>query len=68
MENFVMIIDTRETYIKNYFQKCKNENIMIKQMDIGDIEFRYKDELLLLIERKTVADLSSSIKALLNFF
>ena len=62
MNKFEMIIDTRELSIKEYFQKLEKPNILIKQMDIGDIEFRYNDNLVLLIERKTVADLSCSIK------
>jgi len=57
-----MIIDNREHHIKKYFMDLNKNNISIKQMDIGDIEFKYKNTTVLIIERKTISDLSSSIK------
>ena len=60
-----LIIDSRERKIKSYFQnhsQSKIKNCVLTQnLDIGDIIFKYQDKTLLLIERKTVEDLGSSI-------
>lgn len=60
------IIDTREHKIKNYFTnltKTKIKNIITSQnLDIGDIVFKYQNQTILLIERKTMEDLGSSIR------
>ena len=50
-------IDARETELKNYFS---NEAI-VKNLDVGDIMFDYEGRTLI-IERKTIKDLLSSIK------
>ena len=55
-----IIIDTRETKLKDYFQT--KDNVTIKALDIGDIIFKYNDDIVLVIERKTLSDLASSIK------
>ena len=60
------VIDTREHKIKEYFlnhpkskiKKC----IQVKSLDIGDIVFQYQGKIILLIERKTMEDLGSSIR------
>ena len=60
-----LIIDTRERKIKSFFLNHPNQQIKkcikTENLDIGDIVFKYKDETILLIERKTVSDLGSSI-------
>lgn len=54
-----MIIDTRENEL---IGKLSLEgNITVQQLDIGDIMFKNKDEVVLIIERKTVNDLKASI-------
>lgn len=54
------IIDTRENCIKDYFKDF--EYVTIKQLDIGDILIKYNQEIILIIERKTIKDLSASIR------
>ena len=60
-----LIIDTRERKIKSYFLNHPKSNmkkcVSTQNLDIGDIVFKYQGETLLLIERKTVEDLGSSI-------
>lgn len=56
-----LIIDNREKEIKKYF--TDKNNVEFKNLDLGDICFYYDNELILLIERKTLSDLSSSIKS-----
>jgi len=61
LKNEIIIkIDTRE---KEIVEKLKdNEFVKIEQLDIGDIQFLINDEIILMIERKTLSDLSNSIK------
>ena len=54
-----LIIDYREHRLVEHFRD--RSNVTIKKLDIGDVIFRFKDELVILIERKTVNDLVSSI-------
>ena len=54
-----LIIDYREHRLVEHFRY--RPNVEIKKLDVGDIIFRFKDELVILIERKTVNDLVSSI-------
>jgi crossover junction endonuclease MUS81 len=54
-----LIIDNRETKIKDILKP--DENIEYKNLDTGDFVFKIKDEIVLIIERKTVEDLASSI-------
>ena len=60
-----LIIDSRERKIKSYFLNHSKSNfkkcVSSQNLDIGDIIFKYQGETLLLIERKTVEDLGSSI-------
>lgn len=60
MSKIELLIDNREHKIKEYFASF--DGVSIVQLDIGDVQFKYNNEIVLLIERKTVADLSSSIK------
>lgn len=53
-----LIIDTRE---QELIEKLKNIPFKIEQLDIGDILFRQNNEIVLIIERKTVSDLKASI-------
>ena len=62
---FCLYIDVRENKLKDYFQlKHKDKsNIIIKQLDLGDIVFKNSsDSTVVIIERKTIADLRASIK------
>jgi len=54
-----LIIDYRERKLVSHFKD--KPNVEIKNLDIGDIIFNYNGDLVLLIERKTVADLGASI-------
>jgi ERCC4-type nuclease len=60
-----LIIDSRERKIKSYFKNHKKKTITdcvsTQNLDIGDILFKLGDETLILIERKTIEDLGSSI-------
>jgi ERCC4-type nuclease len=54
-----LIIDTRE---RDLIKKIKDTNeIKIEQLDLGDIIFKKENEIILIIERKTVQDLKASI-------
>tara|TARA_B100000941_G_C28367546_1_gene480331 strand:- start:78 stop:794 length:717 start_codon:yes stop_codon:yes gene_type:complete len=53
-----LLIDNREK-IKNLFP---TDNIKFENLELGDYIIKYKDEILLIIERKTISDLMSSIK------
>ena len=57
-------IDNREpALIKGYFSVLNNINVKIKNLDQGDFIIRDFDEnILLIIERKTIDDLLSSVK------
>lgn len=63
MSNYSIVIDNRELKLKDYFNKV-NENSIFKfeNLDIGDIVFKLNGEIVLIIERKTINDLYSSIK------
>ena len=56
-------VDYREKYIKEYFEKNREfENIVeTKNLEIGDIIIYINEKPTILIERKTVKDLASSI-------
>ena len=59
-------IDYRETGLLDYFKDHPKSEIKkiveSKNLKIGDINIYFKDELILLIERKTMCDLASSIR------
>ena len=54
------IIDNREKELKDYFKN--NDNIKFENLDIGDIVIKDNDKIIMMIERKTLEDLSASIK------
>lgn len=56
-------IDYREKYIKEYFEKNRDFDkiVEIKNLEIGDIIININDKPTILIERKTMKDLASSI-------
>lgn len=59
-----LLVDSREAKIINYFNSNKinsDINFEIKQLDIGDFHFLLNNSLVLIIERKTMSDLESSI-------
>lgn len=59
-------IDYRETGLLDFFKDHPKleikEIVESKNLKIGDINIYFKDELILLIERKTMTDLASSIR------
>ena len=55
-----LIIDHREKCLKDYFKDF--ENVIFQNLDLGDIQFNYNNELVALIERKTIKDFISSLK------
>lgn len=59
--NIKIKLDIRERELIPYFKN--NENIIFEEstLDIGDIHFYNNDELLIIVERKSLSDLSSSI-------
>ena len=56
-----LLIDYREKSIIDYFSKNKTDNIEVKNLDIGDFIFKINDVETIIIERKTMCDLASSI-------
>jgi len=52
-----LVIDQREHILKDYF----GDKATVEMLDIGDILFRRENETILVIERKSVDDLSASI-------
>lgn len=60
MSNYLILIDNRELKLKTFFNGCKN--IEFKNLEIGDIIFKLNNEIVLIIERKTISDLYGSIK------
>ena len=59
-----LIIDYREKKLKDYFNDFTfdlNVNTKIENLDLGDIIIKKNNEIILIIERKTIADLYSSI-------
>lgn len=63
-----LIIDTREPknfidIVNKYMQTSYNENMIVQNLDVGDIGIYDKDDnLLILFERKSLDDLIASIK------
>lgn len=54
-----IIVDSREKHLIN---KC-NYSINVELLDIGDIQFKVNGEIIIIIERKTIDDFTSSIKS-----
>ena len=57
-----IIIDSRELKLKEIISKDLNLNIEFKNLDLGDIVFKKNDKEILIVERKTINDLYSSIR------
>lgn len=55
-----LLIDNRESKAKQYFEG--KDFVSVRNLDLGDFIFKYNDEVICLIERKTVSDLIASIK------
>ncbi len=55
-----VLIDIRETKLKKHFQSLPF--VTIAQLDIGDVIFKYNKEVVVIMERKRIDDLASSIK------
>jgi ERCC4-type nuclease len=63
MNQMEFIVDSRENALKKIIEnRDPKPNFTVKQMDIGDFEFKYNDKTVLLIERKTYGDLLASVK------
>lgn len=62
--NVKVYVDYREKYIKEYFEKNREYDsiVSVKNLEIGDIVILINDEPAILIERKTIKDLASSIQ------
>ena len=54
-----LIIDYREHKLKNYFKD--NKHLKVENLLLGDIVIKYNNNIILLIERKTICDLGASI-------
>ena len=54
-----IIIDNRETKLKEYFES--KENFVFENLDIGDIVIKKNGEIFLAIERKSLKDMAQSI-------
>ena len=59
-----LIYDSRELKLKELLEENKNDTIQLseKYLDLGDIIFKKDNEEILVIERKTLCDLYSSIQ------
>lgn len=57
-------VDYREKYIKEYFEKNREYDnlVSVKNLEIGDVVILVNQEPAILIERKTIKDLASSIQ------
>jgi ERCC4-type nuclease len=55
-----LVIDHRERDLKTHFEN--NENVTFDNLNLGDIQFNYNNDIFLLIERKTIKDFVSSLK------
>ncbi len=63
MNSVSLIIDNRETKLIELFKSnYSSNNITYKNLDYGDFIFEYNNEVLLIIERKSITDLASSVK------
>ena len=60
MTHFSILIDNREVKLKNYFKEYSY--VEFKNLDIGDIILKIGNQIVLIIERKTINDLYCSIK------
>ena len=56
-----ILIDNRETKLKQHFLNLPY--IKIQNLELGDIIIKYENEIILIIERKRLDDLASSIKS-----
>lgn len=54
------LIDNREAKAKQYFEN--KPFVSVQNLDLGDFIFKYNDDIVCLIERKTISDLLASIK------
>ena len=67
--DYSLIIDYRESQLKQHFESLdfskdknlKKVNLKIENLDLGDIIIKKNEEIILIIERKTLQDLYSSI-------
>ena len=60
-----IIIDNREKQLKTYFSEYENSEkytFLYENLDLGDIIIKKNDKIILVIERKTIDDLYSSIQ------
>jgi ERCC4-type nuclease len=60
--NVVFKLDHREGKLKELFDQHKPFTVVYENLEYGDAQLVYKNEVVLLFERKTLADLTASIK------
>jgi ERCC4-type nuclease len=61
MTSILLEVDNRERQLIEYFNNSKT-SIHVCSLDVGDIRLSYDNTTILIIERKTIADLDQSIK------
>lgn len=67
--SYSLLIDYRESQLKEYFESydfskdknLKKVNLKVENLDLGDIIIKKNEKIILIIERKTLQDLYSSI-------
>lgn len=57
-----IIIDNRENQLIKYLKDFEKLNFKTENLDLGDIQYKCDNNLIYIIERKTVNDLGASIK------
>lgn len=62
MMSVVLKLDHREGKLKELFDQHKPFVVFYENLEYGDAQLVYKDEVVFLFERKTIADLTASIK------
>ena len=55
-----LIVDDRERAIITYLERLTH--FKVERITVGDYAFVYKGKVILIVERKTLADLAASIK------
>ena len=63
-DSIVVVVDNRERGFYDIIKDQSNKNISVisRVLDVGDIVIEYQEKIVCLIERKTIADLLSSVK------
>lgn len=62
MSSVVLKLDHREGKLKELFDQHKPFEVVYENLEYGDAQLVYKNDVVFLFERKTIADLTASIK------